>query len=295
MVGVRRPTMGTGLQDRKKTTNEIESSIFGNCGLGKDCSLNPLTMKVQYGSDFHLEFPENRRFLTRNPLQPAAEILVLAGDIVSFCEREKAREFFDFVSYHYSKVFWVPGNHEYYGGDITEKPVPLWEDVRHNVHLVNNQIVDYGGFRFIFSTLWSWISPSRKRDIERCIADFSAISWAGEKFTPYRFGLLHRQSLRFLKNALLKAGDMQSIVVTHHVPTLANYPSVYKNSPLTEAFAVELFDLIDVSGPRYWIYGHHHVNTPAFQIGKTVMLTNQLGYVHHHEHGSFQRDVVLKD
>jgi predicted phosphohydrolase len=205
-------------------------------------------MKVQYGSDFHLEFPENRRFLTRYPLEPVAEILVLAGDIVSFNEKEKAREFFDFVSYHYSKVFWVPGNHEYYGSDITEKSVPLWEDVRHNVHLVNNQIVDYGGFRFIFSTLWSRISLSCERDIERCIADFSAISYAGGKFTPRKFTLLHRENLRFLKNALKTAGDTQSIVVTHHVPTLINYPSVYKNSPLTEAFAVELFDLIEVSG-----------------------------------------------
>jgi Icc-related predicted phosphoesterase len=274
---------------------EIESSTFSNCGLGKDCSLNPLTMKVQYGSDFHLEFPENRKFLTRNPLKVVAEILVLAGDIVSFREMEKAREFFDFVSYHYSKVFWVPGNHEYYGSDITEKPVPLWEDVRYNVHLVNNQLVDYGGFRFIFSTLWSRISPLLGWDIQRSIADFSAISWAGGNFTSYRFGLLHRQSLKFLKNALQTAGGTQSIVVTHHVPTLMNYPSVYKNSPLTEAFAVELRDLIDVSGPNWWIYGHHHVNTPDFQIGRTRMLTNQLGYVHHHEHGSFRRDLVLKN
>ncbi len=249
-------------------------------------------MKVQYGSDFHLEFPENRKFLTTNPLQPEAEILVLAGDIVSFGEVEKARAFFDFVSYHYSKVFWVPGNHEYYGVDLTEKPTPLWEDVRHNVHLVNNQVVNYGELRFIFSTLWSRISPLHERDIEWRIADFSAISYAGEKFTPHRFTLLHKQNMRFLKNALKKAGEAQTIVVTHHVPTLMNYPVAYKNSPLTEAFAVELFDLIEGSGPYCWIYGHHHVNTPAFRIGKTMMLTNQLGYVHHHEHGSFKRDLV---
>jgi hypothetical protein len=67
-----------------------------------------------------------------------------------------------------------------------------------------------------------------------------------------------------------------------------NYPGIYKNSPLTEAFAVELFDLIEDSGAACWIYGHHHVSTPEFTIGQTKMLTNQLGYVHHREHGSFR-------
>ena len=84
-----------------------------------------------------------------------------------------------------------------------------------------------------------------------------------------------------------------TVVVTHHVPTLMNYPSAYRNSPLNEAFAVELFDLIHDWGPDTWIYGHHHVNIPVFKIGQTKMLTNQLGYVHWHEHGSFRRDVVI--
>jgi hypothetical protein len=42
-------------------------------------------------------------------------------------------------------------------------------------------------------------------------------------------------------------------VVTHHVPTLMNYPSVYENDQLNEAFAVELLDFIEDSKPDYWI------------------------------------------
>jgi hypothetical protein len=86
-------------------------------------------------------------------------------------------------------------------------------------------------------------------------------------------------------------GGAPIVVITHHVPSLMNYPKIYKNSPLTEAFAVELFDLIDDSGAACWIYGHHHANTPEFNIGRTKMLTNQLGYVHHYEHGSFRREL----
>ncbi|HVU53585.1 MAG TPA: hypothetical protein VHD83_00955, partial [Puia sp.] len=98
--------------------------------------------------------------------------------------------------------------------------------------------------------------------------------------------------LAFLRGAL--GGEETTVVVTHHVPTLMNYPWVYRNSPLTEAFAVELFDLIMDSGAVGWIYGHHHVNTPEFSVGKTKMLTNQLGYVRQYEHGSFRRDAVVE-
>lgn len=251
-------------------------------------------MKIQYCSDLHLEFPENRKFLFRNPLKPVGDVLLLAGDIVCFRDLDKAREFFDFISDHYSVVYWVPGNHEYYGSDITDKPGSLWENIRSNVHLVNNRTVDLGGTRFIFSSLWSRISPQLEWNIQRSISDFSAISYDGGMFTAGKFTMLHEAHLAFLKNALGLAREFPSIVVTHHVPTLMNYPAIYKNSSLTEAFAVELFDLIDSSGPSWWIYGHHHVNTPAFAIGRTTMLTNQLGYVHHYEHGSFRKDAMFE-
>jgi hypothetical protein len=161
------------------------------------------------------------------------------------------------------------------------------------VFLVNNQAIEHGGIRFVFTTLWSRISAPLELDLQRSLSDFSAITYGDEKFTPRRFTFLHEESLAFLKSALHETRDMPTIVVTHHVPTLMNYPSVYKKSPLTEAFAVELFDLIETSRAACWIYGHHHVNTSGFRIGSTAMLTNQLGYVHHREHGTFRRDLVV--
>jgi predicted phosphohydrolase len=251
-------------------------------------------MKIQYCSDLHLEFPENRRFVIKNPLQVVGDILVLAGDIVLFCDLAKAHEFIDFVCDHYSAVYWVPGNHEYYGSDIVGKPNSLKEKIRDNFYLVNNKSVVHDGVRLVFSTLWSRISPHLEWDIQRSILDFSAIQYEGEKFTAARFSLLHEACLSFVRNAIVSGAVEPIVVVSHHVPTLMNYPRVYKNSPLTEAFAVELFHLIEDSEAACWIYGHHHVNTPEFTIGKTKMLTNQLGYVHHHEHGSFQRRAMIE-
>ena len=251
-------------------------------------------MKIQYCSDLHLEFPENQKFLRRNPLKVVGDILVLAGDVVTFCDLEKGHEFIDFACDHYSAVYWVPGNHEYYGFDITGKPNPLYEKVRDNFYLVNNHSIAVGGVKLVLTTLWSRIDARHASDIQSSIADFSAITYEGRKFTAKDFTFLHKESLTFLKSAFQEPGNERFIVVTHHVPSLTNYPEIYSNSPLREAFAVELFDLIEDSGAACWIYGHHHVNTPEFTIGQTKMLTNQLGYIHHHEHGSFRRDAWVE-
>ena len=251
-------------------------------------------MKIQYCSDLHLEFPENQKFLRRNPLTVVGDILVLAGDLVTFRDLEKGREFIDFACDHYSAVYWVPGNHEYYGIDITCKPNPLNERVRDNFYLVNNCAIPVGGIKLVLTTLWGRIDPRHEWDIQRSIADFSTIAYGARKFTTHDFTFLHEESLSFLKGAFQEPGDEPVVVVTHHVPSLMNYPKIYKNSPLTTAFAVELFDLIDDSGAACWIYGHHHVNTPEFNIGGTKMLTNQLGYVHHYEHRSFSREALVE-
>jgi predicted phosphohydrolase len=244
--------------------------------------------------DLHLEFPENRKFLARNPLTPVGDILVLAGDFVTFPELEKANEFADYASNHFSAVYWVPGNHEYYGTDIVAKPSPLLEKIRDNFYLVNDRSIIHDGVRLVFSTLWSRINPRLEWDIQRSISDFSAIAYRGGKFTSKMFSHLHEESLTFLTKTLQTRGKEPTVVVTHHVPTVMNYPQIYRDSPLTEAFAVELSDLIMDTEAACWIYGHHHINTPDFTIGRTKMLTNQLGYVRQREHGSFRKEAVVR-
>jgi len=73
-----------------------------------------------------------------------------------------------------------------------------------------------------------------------------------------------------------------------------NYPSQYKGDILNEAFAVELFDLIESSNINYWVYGHHHSNTPEFVIGNTKLINNQLGYVQRNEHLKFETNKCIE-
>jgi len=51
--------------------------------------------------------------------------------------------------------------------------------------------------------------------------------------------------------------------------------------------------LIEEFQSDYWIYAHHHANIPAFNIGKTTMLTNQMGYVYAKEHLKFNQTAIF--
>jgi hypothetical protein len=171
---------------------------------------------------------------------------------------------------------------------------PLLEKLRNNVWLVNNQVVAHNNVSFICSTLWSKIDVVSALDIQRSISDFFSIQWQGQKLNTEQFNQLHNQSVQFLEKAFKEARTGKSIVVTHHVPTLYQYPNRYRNSPLNGAFVTELYDLIHDSGADYWIYGHHHYNIPEFKIGNTALLTNQLGYVHRAEHWKFNATAMVE-
>jgi len=53
---------------------------------------------------------------------------------------------------------------------------------------------------------------------------------------------------------------------------LLNSPPQYKGDLLNEAFAVELFDWVESSNINYWVYGHHHSNTPDLVLEKPSLL-----------------------
>lgn len=251
-------------------------------------------MKVQYCSDLHLEFPENREFIKQNPLIPVGEILLLAGDILPFALIDKPCDFFNYVSDNFEQVYWIPGNHEYYQYDIKDVSYPLNEKIRENLFLVDNQSVKIKDVNFIFSTLWSHISDQNRWKIQQSISDFFVIKNNGCNLTALEFNELHKKCLTFIETSLSEHHGEKNVVVTHHVPTLMNYPKQYKSSPINEAFAVELFELISNSNVSNWIYGHHHANTSPFNIGNTQMLTNQLGYVRLNENKLFQRDLFFE-
>src|SRR5689334_12744478 len=156
-------------------------------------------MTLQYCSDLHLELPRNERFLELFPLQPQGEVLLLAGDIIPFDLHKWYGGFIDFIADNFEMVYWVPGNHEYYGYDLKSVANPLLEKLRSNVWLVNNEVVSYRNVEFICCTLWSKILIENKWEIKRNIPDFTAIRYQDGKLSTEQYNQLHDQSVIFLK------------------------------------------------------------------------------------------------
>jgi predicted phosphohydrolase len=215
------------------------------------------------------------------------DILILAGDIVPFEKQELADTFFDLWSKQFERVFWVAGNHEFYGSDIHLIPLQRNETVRHNIHRINNEIVILEDVVFIFSTLWSKISLLNEQKIMRGMADFRYIRNGENKFLATDYNDRHASSILFIQEMLTRYRHKRTVVVTHHIPTFYSYPPKYRGDILNEGFATEYANLIEDVGPEIWIYGHHHSNVPTFTLGRTQLMTNQLGYVKYSEDKSF--------
>lgn len=209
-------------------------------------------MLIQYCSDLHLEFPVNKKYLKANPIKPEGEILLLAGDIIPFAEIEKENDFFNFLSESFEHTYWIPGNHEYYRSDISERTGAFHERIRSNVSLLNNTAIEHKGVRFLFSTLWSKINPALEFVILKSMADFRLIKNNGRKLTVDDYDYLHGDCRAFLEEELSDAHNQRTNVVTHHIPTFFNYPDKYRYSELNTAFATELFDVIEPSNVDYW-------------------------------------------
>jgi len=249
-------------------------------------------LRVQYCSDLHLEFEQNSRYLAANPLDIKGDILILAGDIVPMHDEFFSDPFFSYISKNFSQVFWVPGNHEYYYKDISDYKSSFNIRLLGNINIVSNIELMYEGVNFIFSTLWSRISEGNEREIMQRVSDFECISINNRKLRASDFNSLHEQNLCFLKKSLVTRKG-KTVVVTHHVPSVMCNADKHNGSTINEAFCVDLTSFIERSNADFWIFGHSHYNQKPLIIGKTIMVTNQLGYVHLNEYRSFKKNAYF--
>ena len=254
-------------------------------------------MKIQYASDLHLEFAENRYFLEKGGIEPVGDVLVLAGDVSYLGDQEMMKLwFFDWCVKNFRETFIVPGNHEFYGGyDIAHTREDYEFKYRDNVRYLNNKSIVLGDTELFFSTLWTRINPSCLWRIQRGMNDFRYGVLDEARFCANDVDGLHRRSLDWLRSALQASTARQKIVVTHHCPTIRNEFNSYPGGVLNSAFQVDLDNFIENSGVGYWIYGHtHYPGGSGSMIGATTLLCNQLGYVFRDEHLAFDGKAVLE-
>jgi len=254
-------------------------------------------MKIQYASDLHLEFAENRNYLENGGLAVTGDVLVLAGDVSYLGDREMmALPFFDWCAEHFRETFIVPGNHEFYGGyDIAKTMVDYEFAYRDNVRYVNNRSVVVGDVELFFTTLWTRIDPLHLWSIQQGMNDFRRGVLNGKRFTANDVNGLHQQCLTWLDAALKASSAKNKVVVSHHCPSFRNGFNVDPGGALNSAFQVDLDAYIERSGVDYWIYGHtHYAGGSGIVIGSTRLLCNQLGYVSDNAHQGFSPDAVFE-
>jgi Icc-related predicted phosphoesterase len=251
-------------------------------------------MRLQFCSDLHLEFPENAAYMNEHPLVSKADILIIAGDLVPFTQLSTHLPAIKKICQPFQQVYWVPGNHEYYYNDVMHRSGSFEEKILPNLTLLNNKSITIDQVELIFSTLWTHISIEKSLLIQNRLSDFFTIKNNAKTLDAVAYNQMHNASLSYIRHALEHSQDKKQVVITHHCPTFRNYPQQFVNSPINEAFAVELETMIEETKPAYWIHGHTHINTPTFQLGITQMCTNQLGYVRRGEHGRFLKDAVME-
>ena len=159
-------------------------------------------MNFQFASDLHLEFAQNKKRLSKKPILPVEEILIIGGDLMPLSAMDQHQDILNYLSDHFKMTYWLPGNHEYYGSDLAAMPNSFEESIRPNILLLNNivkEIPDAAGpIELIFSTLWSYIPAYLTEIVVKRVQDFNQIQWNGGKLTPQVYNQLHQKYLLIL-------------------------------------------------------------------------------------------------
>lgn len=277
---------------------------------------NKDSIKFQYISDLHLEFPENREFLRRNPIKPVGEVLLIAGDFAYSIRNNKsewsydmsADEFLDYCSKNWAYTIIVPGNHEYYGASESiylNESQYIKAQIRSNVFVLNNLTIDLikennkiriatwkdclnssiedNIVRILGTTLWSFIPYESHIKIKNGMNDYNYCFYKeNETLSIGRTIELHYNALNFLKSNLCSplTGELikrKNIVVTHHLPSFKCISKGYQNNQLNNAYASDLNKFIKDTKPTAWVFGHSH-NIGKWKIGDTQLYEASLGY-----------------
>jgi predicted MPP superfamily phosphohydrolase len=248
-------------------------------------------MKISVMSDLHLEFA---------PMDlPGGDVLLLAGDIAVANKLRKDRtdnqalkaqkvasDFFYTECKKYSKVYYIMGNHEYYGGYINDSSSIMRDFLEGtNVNVLENTIVELGDWSLFGATLWTNYNnndPMSKQVAQRGLNDHVYIkkiygppSYHVMNFTPDDAYNSHEKTMKVLELALT---HKPTIVMTHHAPTYKSIHEKYGSDPLNDAYASNLSEFIlDHPNIRYWFHGHVH-SSFDYMVGDCRVIANPRGY-----------------
>jgi predicted phosphodiesterase len=244
---------------------------------------------IQVFSDIHIELWNK---LPEIPVK--ARYLFLAGDICKL-DHELFFPFFDYCSLNWEKVFYSPGNHEFYSkkrnyGELEfEYQLKLSERYK-NVHYLNNNFVELDdNFNVYGSTFWTNPPFNSTSEGKLFINDYNCIAYFN-KSRGYSIDLdvsyvkeLSKEAHDKLQKHLNETTDKNTIVMTHFPPFRSETSNpkylADKRRVVNSYFAWpdETIDNFNLKNVPAWISGHTHW---SYKIDKNdcLFIGNQLGY-----------------
>lgn len=229
---------------------------------------------LKYASDLHLEC----RGIYDNVISDFwtnsnnKQYLALVGDIGNLTNNNLER-FFSKIAGKYKKIYYVPGNHEFW--HKTKCYHEIEHELKkmcnyHDIIYMNNKKVHINDYQIIGTTLWSNVT-----DTNNLSGDYKNINYQGEKITPEITNEFNKNSIKFISENL---NNDKSIILSHHAPLFKNclkYEHIYdlKNQNYCNNLKYLLKDPI-----KYWIFGHTHYST-NFYFNNVNIRANQLGFV----------------
>ena len=227
--------------------------------------------RLQYISDLHLEFMEDIVKVPR-----AGKYLALLGDIGNPFKGNYLT-FLNYTSYHWDKVFLIPGNHEYYNDQYcmeeTEYQIKELASKYTNVFPLIQEKYELEDYTILGTTLWSHITSSMNKKY----GDTMYIKYKEDQLLDGNIiNQLHLESIEWIKNNL---GHKKTIMLTHHIPSyqlIANeyqYPRYLK---ISDRYYSNL-DYLMKDPITHWLYGHSHCTNEKY-INHIFCGINAYGY-----------------
>lgn len=227
-------------------------------------------MKVRLISDLHFEFFVDKDLFSNK----GEDVLVIAGDLNVGSQNtfRALKQFYE----HQKHIIYVPGNHEYYGGRITE----IDEELKRfcegtNIHFLNPGTVKIDGVTFIGATLWSsfrndhWARIAAKDGIN----DFRLI----KGFSTDQCANLCEEHIQYIHQTYAVT-EGEKVIVTHFLPAVECIaPRFQKAGLINNYFANDFGPWIGFLQNTTWLFGHTHDNV-NITLGNTRLVANPYGY-----------------
>ena len=244
-------------------------------------------MKVKLVSDLHLEFCEDGNGV---PNLGEGEVLILGGDIL--CARHlktngKLKQVYtDFIhrcSDNFRAVFYICGNHEYYGYNYESTKEILKEFLSPKVCFIDNTPMFYDDWAFFGTTLWTNFNKGNPLDMlnaSRCMNDYHTIRIGPNyrKLRPEDTYQFHLKSMKTLTEFVESVPNEKIWVFSHHGPSYQSVHKKYIRESTNSAYVSDLDDFIlSHSQIKVWSHGHTHCSFD-YKIGDCRIVCNPRGY-----------------